>query len=142
MVTAVAKDHRPGRPLLRCLLSLVHGTLLLMAVLCAVGHGTTEGTHGAVPARAAVPVVVADFAGHYGPHRPHGAAQCAPPAAVVLATARAAGYPPAAAPSVLAAVSASVSMSGRRLLGRPDESLRRRARTGRLALVRTSRWRI
>ncbi|MFI1735758.1 hypothetical protein ACH40E_42535 [Streptomyces acidicola] len=127
------------------LMAVVRGCLLAVIGLCALVHGPSDDTQA--PARAAVPtstpivppttVTVAGDEAPHGPHRHHGVDKCTADGALRTTTAAAAEQPPAAAGAVpLTGVLTTVRRRPCRLCGR------RRARTGRTALVRTSRWRI
>ncbi|NUP18064.1 MAG: hypothetical protein HOZ81_18640 [Streptomyces sp.] len=116
----------------------------MVLMLCAVIHGATEQTHASVSMPAVSSAVAAggghgDRHGPHGPHNPHEAEDCAADAIVRTA------FPSAEAPP-LDAIDAVVPAAGFLAVGSPPvrrESRRRRsARTGRVALVRTSRWRI
>jgi hypothetical protein len=107
-------------------------------MLCAVIHGLSEDTHGPVSAPAASSAMAAGEEPHE-PHTPHQAEDCA--ADVIVRTgAQSVEDPPLGAMTVVVLIAVSV-MLGRPLVRR--ESRRPRStRTGRVALVRTSRWRI
>ncbi|MER6013284.1 hypothetical protein [Streptomyces bluensis] len=129
---------------LRRLMALVRGTLLAVIGLCALAHGPSDDSHPPTPAAVptstpiapATTVAVAGDEAPHGPHRHHGRDECAAEGALRTTTA-AAEQPPAATGAVpLAGVLTTVRRRPRRLCGR------RRARTGRMALVHTSRWRI
>ncbi|MBT2419316.1 hypothetical protein J7F01_32600 [Streptomyces sp. ISL-22] len=107
-------------------------------MLCAVIHGVPEETHGPGPAPAASSTMAADGEQH-GPHVPHGAEDC-PSDRIVRTAAPSAEDLPLAA--IDGAVVVAVSAPVRRPLARHGPRNRRSARTGRVALVRTSRWRI
>ncbi|MFI6007539.1 hypothetical protein ACIBAG_01720 [Streptomyces sp. NPDC051243] len=132
-----------GSPLWRRLLPSIRsirGACVMALILCAVLHGLPEGTHVSVPVPAGIPATAAAPDEHpHGPHGPHGAEDCA--ADVIVPTAAQTSEDPslgAMAVVVLVAVSLSVG----RPLVRREFRRRRSARTGRAALVRTSRWRI
>ncbi|GAB2842814.1 hypothetical protein GCM10027074_06640 [Streptomyces deserti] len=107
-------------------------------MLCAVIHGLSEETHGPV----SVPAVSSAMAAGGEPHEPHGPHQAEDCAAdmIVRTGTQSVEDLPLGAMAVVVLIAVSV------VLGRPlvrHESRRRRsARTGRAALVRTSRWRI
>ncbi|MDC0766555.1 hypothetical protein [Streptomyces sp. HD] len=118
--------------------------LVMVLMLCAVIHGATEQTHASVSMPAVSSAVAAggghgDRHGPHGPRDPHEAEDCAADAIVRNA------FPYAEDPP-LDAMDVVVPAAGALAAGRPPvrrESRRRRsARTGRVALVRTSRWRI
>jgi hypothetical protein len=101
-------------------------------------HAVPEETHEPVSVPAGFSVMAAGEDPH-GPHVPHGAVDCA--ADVIVRTAfQPVDEPPPGATAlvVLAAVSSAVG----RALVRHAHRRRRGARTGRVKLVRTSRWRI
>ncbi|MFH8497383.1 hypothetical protein [Streptomyces coeruleorubidus] len=113
-------------------------------VLCAVLHGVPQETPEPVSAPAGFSVMAAgeDPHGPHGSHSPHGpdgAADCA--ADVILRTA---AQPVDELPlgALAVAVLVAVSLAVVRPLARHTHRRRRSARTGRLELVRTSRWRI
>ncbi|MFF8973965.1 hypothetical protein [Streptomyces sp. NPDC014995] len=133
-------SHLPGilsgSPWPRRLGTLIQGALLLVIILCAVAHAETEETHRPTPA--AVTATPGGVEPH-GPHAPHGGDTCA--SDMVVRTAAQAPELPRAdaqAPAVVAA--GAVALGPPLALRRPHR--RRRPRTGRAALVRTSRWRI
>lgn len=112
-------------------------------VLCAVLHGVpAEAAHrSAPPPTAPTTLATSGVDGGHGHHAPEG---CAPQALIrpEAQTALSAGDLSLAVPAlvVLAALSAAAATSGPLV---PREIRRpRAARTGRAALVRTSRWRI
>lgn len=106
-------------------------------VLCAALHGVPEETHASVSVPAAISALAADKDPH-GPHAPHGGEECAADVIVRTAAQPTEELALRAMAVVLLAVSVVV---GRPLV--PSERRRRRsARTGRVALARTSRWRI
>ncbi|MGW0495810.1 hypothetical protein ACWD0Z_10385 [Streptomyces sp. NPDC003007] len=123
-----------GSSLSRRFVSAIRGALVMALVLCAVLHGVSEEAHASVSVPAASSVTAADMDPH-GPHAPHGAEDCA--AGVIV---RAAVQP--AMELALAVVLLAVSLVAARPLLRRGRRRRRSARTGRLALARTSRWRI
>ncbi|WP_369173763.1 hypothetical protein AB5J49_39885 [Streptomyces sp. R28] len=125
-------------PLWRRLVSAVRGALVMALVLCAVLHGLSEETDASGRVTAAASVMAAGGDTH-GPHVPHGAEDCA--ADVIIRTASASSEDlPLGALVLVVLVALSVAV-GRPLL-RPEFRRRRSARTGRVTLVRTSRWRI
>lgn len=147
-----------GSPSPRRLVTLIHGALLLVIVLCAVMHGgTAEETHGPVPvsvtAAEATPGGAKSHTPHarhaphapharhapHAPHAPHSAHECAP-GAVVRTTAQVAEQPVPGGEAP-AAVMASAAVLGSRPAFRATRR-RRRPGPGRAALVVTSRWRI
>ncbi|GHD03806.1 hypothetical protein GCM10010313_19310 [Streptomyces violarus] len=109
--------------------------------MCAVIHGAPEETHdsGPVPAAASTIAAGGEPHGSHGSHGPHGAEDCASDM-VVRAAAQSLEKLPLGAMAVVVLVAASA------VVGRPParHELRRRrsTRTGRVALARTSRWRI
>ncbi|MPY64556.1 hypothetical protein FNH08_47605 [Streptomyces spongiae] len=131
-------------PWSRRLMALVRGCLLAVIGLCALAHGSSDATHG--PPRAAAPLVtliapasVASVAGSeapHGPHHRHGGDECAADGVLRTTTAVAEQPPPVVGSVPFVGVLATVTRRPPRPCGR------RRARTGRTALVRTSRWRI
>lgn len=122
----------------RRLVSAIRGTLLMALMLCAVIHGLPEETHGPLSVPSASSAMAAGEEPH-GPHDPHRVEDCA--ADLIVRT---------GAPSVedlpLGAMAVVVLIALSVVMGRPlvrNESRRRgNARTGRVALARTSRWRI
>ncbi|MET8571768.1 hypothetical protein [Streptomyces sp. NPDC004783] len=122
----------------RRLVSALRGTLVVVLMLCAVVHGMPEETHGSVSVPAAASVTAAGGEPH-GPHMPHGIEDCASDMIARTADQSIEDLPLGAmALVVLVAVSLVV---GKPLAG--HETRRRSGtRTGRVALVRTSRWRI
>ncbi|MZF83677.1 hypothetical protein [Streptomyces sp. SID5643] len=109
-------------------------------VLCAFLHGVPEERHESVSVPAAFSATAADKDPH-GPHTPHGAEGCAADVLVRTAAQPAEELALCAMAVVLLAVSV---VAGRPLvrLVRRERRRRRSARTGRVALARTSRWRI
>ncbi|MDF3141197.1 MULTISPECIES: hypothetical protein [unclassified Streptomyces] len=128
-------------PLWRRPVSAIRGALVMALVLCAVLHGLSEETDASVPVSAAASARAAGGDPH-GPHVPHGAEDCA--ADVIIRTASASSEDLSLGAMVLVAlvVLVAVSVAVGRPLVRPETRRRRSARTGRVALVRTSRWRI
>jgi hypothetical protein len=112
-------------------------------VLCAVVHGVPQETHESVSAPAGFPAMAAGEHPHgpHGPHDPHnpGAADCAADVIVRTALQPVDEFPPGAMAVV---VLVAVSLAAGRTLIRQPYRRRRSARTGRVALVVTSRWRI
>ncbi|MEU8844712.1 hypothetical protein AB0C70_00380 [Streptomyces sp. NPDC048564] len=107
-------------------------------MLCAVIHGATEQTHAAVSLPTASSELTADGDPH-GPHGPHESEDCAADAIFRTASSSAEDLPLGArALVVLIAISVLVGSPFVRL----EPRRRRSGRTGRVALVRTSRWRI
>lgn len=106
-------------------------------VVCVVMHGVSEETHASVSVPAGFSAMAADQDPH-GPHPPHGAETCA--ADVIVRTA--AQPAEELALGAMAVVLLVVSVVVGRPLVRRDRRRRRSARTGRVALARTSRWRI
>jgi hypothetical protein len=107
-------------------------------LLCAAIHGLPADTHGPVSVPAASSAMVAGGEPHE-PHGPHQAEDCAADVIIRKGAHSVEGLPlPATVLVVLVVVSV--------VLGRPcvrQGSRRRRgARTGRVTLVVTSRWRI
>ncbi|SNX66005.1 hypothetical protein SAMN06272735_7848 [Streptomyces sp. TLI_55] len=134
---------RTPTPALRAatpLLVLLRAALLAVIGLCALVHGLSGGegreTHGVTAT--SYPASVAGGAVPHGPHRHHGDEECALDAAV-LATAQAAQHAPA---EVGTAVLVGVSVAPMRPAAGRAPCRRRGRRTGKAALVRTSRWRI
>ncbi|WP_231911104.1 MULTISPECIES: hypothetical protein [Streptomyces] len=121
----------------RRLVSAVRGALVMALVLCAVMHGVSEETHESVSVPAGSSAMAADEDPH-GPHPHHGAEKCA--ADVIVRTA--AQPAEELALGAMAVVLLAVSVVVGRPLVRRDRRRRRSARTGRVALARTSRWRI
>ncbi|MEW2403186.1 hypothetical protein [Streptomyces sp. NPDC046862] len=144
MPAHATRSTRAASPWRHRLMVLVRGCLLAVIGLCALAHGSYDAT--SAPQRAAVPistlvapvcaVTVAGDGTPHGPHRHHGGDECAAEGALRTATAAAEQPPPAAGSALLAGVLTTVTLRPRR------PCRRRRARTGRTALVRTSRWRI
>lgn len=135
---APARCATPGAPRPRRFVSVVRGVLLLALILCAIAHGAEE-THR--PEHPPAPST-ASAAGHPepdAPHAPHGAKECAPDA--IGRTATPAAELPLADAGVMA-VLAAVPTAAAGPFARPGTHRRRRARTGRIALARTARWRI
>lgn len=128
-----------GSPWPRRLATLIQSVLLLVIILCAVTHAETEETHGPTPAAVTAPAAMPGGAEPHGPHAPHGADACA--SDVVVRTAAQAAEQPLADAQTPAAVAAGAVALWRPLVLRGTRR-RRRPRTGRAALVRTSRWRI
>ncbi|PAZ09748.1 hypothetical protein CLM62_44900 [Streptomyces sp. SA15] len=110
----------------------------MVFMLCAVMHGVPEETHRSVSVPAASSVMAAGGETH-GPHAPHEADDCASDM-IVRTTAQAVEDLPLAAMAMVVLVAASMPMG--RPLARHESRRRRSARTGRVALARTSRWRI
>ncbi|GHH26569.1 hypothetical protein [Streptomyces lanatus] len=120
----------------------IRATLVMALMLCAVIHGATEQTHASVPLPAAASVAVTAGGDPHGPHGPHGpyeSEDCAADA-IVRSAAPSAEDLPLGAMALVVLIALSV-LVGRPLV-RPSPRGRRSARTGRVALVRTSRWRI
>ncbi|CAM5235525.1 hypothetical protein GCM10010256_62030 [Streptomyces coeruleorubidus] len=131
---------RPGRRLV----AAIRGALVMALVLCAVLHGVPQETHEPVPVPAGFSVMAAGEEPHgpHGPHSPHvpdGAADCAADV-IVRTAAQPADELPLGAPAVVVLVAVSLAVG--RPLARHTHRRRRSARTGRVELVRTSRWRI
>lgn len=126
-----------GSSLSRRFVSVIRGALMMALVLCAVLHGVPEETHEPVSMPAAFSATAADKDPH-GSHAPHGGEACAVDVIVRTAAQPAEELALCAMAVVLLAVSV---VAGRPLL-RCEHRRRRSARTGRLALARTSRWRI
>ncbi|MDQ1014179.1 hypothetical protein [Streptomyces afghaniensis] len=129
-------DSRRRRPLL----ALLSGALLVMLGLCALPHGQFEEQERPAPTVATAvgrPAVASDVVPH-GPHRHQEAEECGLDGAA-RTPAQAAHQPPAET-----ATTASAGLP--EALVRPQPPRRqfrtRIRRTGRTALVRTSRWRI
>ncbi|MFJ5726709.1 hypothetical protein [Streptomyces paradoxus] len=124
----------------RRFVSVIRGALMMALVLCAVLHGVPEETHEPVSMSAVVSATAADKDPHgpHAPHAPHGGEECAADVIVRTAAQPAEELALCAMAVVLLAVSV---VAGRPLL-RCEHRRRRSARTGRLALARTSRWRI
>ncbi|MFJ8629782.1 hypothetical protein [Streptomyces sp. NPDC093568] len=108
-------------------------------VLCAVMHGVLDEAHASVTPPAASSAVAAVGGDPHGPDVPHGVEDCV--ADVIL---RPAGQSleelPLAATALV--VLAALSVAALRPVVGQEVRRRRGARTGRAALVRTSRWRI
>ncbi|MET9760665.1 hypothetical protein ABZ016_16615 [Streptomyces sp. NPDC006372] len=121
----------------RRFVSAIRGALVTALVLCAVVHCVSEETHEPVSVPVASVVTAADKDPH-GPHAPHGGEQCA--ADVIVRTA--AQPTEELALGAMAVVLLAVSVVVARPLVRRERRRRRSARTGRVALARTSRWRI
>ncbi|MFI2435382.1 hypothetical protein [Streptomyces sp. NPDC018693] len=130
---------------LRGLIALMRGVLLVVVALCALGHGNgpTDGNDRLQPAAmatAAAPATIGEppQIPHepHGPHGPHGDAECGADNAF-RATDQV--TEPRTVGTGTAPFAGALGGVGQRLR-RPRE--RRRARTGRTALARTSRWRI
>ncbi|GAA2217237.1 hypothetical protein GCM10010360_35190 [Streptomyces nogalater] len=117
---------------------VIRGILVVALMLCAVIHHLPQETPRAVAVPAAASSMAVNGDPH-GPHVPHEAEDCA--AAVIVRTVGqpTVGLSPAA--TVLIVLVAVPPARGSPLL-RHVSRRRRRTRTGRLALVRTSRWRI
>ncbi|MFE5813447.1 hypothetical protein [Streptomyces sp. NPDC056479] len=122
----------------RRFVSAARATLLMALMLCAVVHGATEQTHKAVSLPAVSSALTAAGDRH-GPHGPLESEDCAADAIVRNASSSAEDLPLGAmALAVLIVLSVVVGSPLVRLASRR----RRSARTGRVTLVRTSRWRI
>lgn len=122
----------------RRFVSAIRAALVMALVLCAVMHGVPDETHAPVSVSAA-PSVVATGGEPHEPHKHHEAEDCAADA-IVRSTAQSTEDLPLAVLAVAVLVAVSVAMASP--LVRFERRRRRRARTGRVALVRTSRWRI
>jgi hypothetical protein len=107
-------------------------------VLCAVMHGAPDKAHGAASPPAASSAMTVSGDSH-GPHAPHGVEDCASDVILRPAAQPDEALPPAAMALV---VLAAVSPAAVRPVARQEIRRRRSARTGRVALSRTSRWRI
>ncbi|MBC2907560.1 hypothetical protein H4N64_39840 [Streptomyces sp. PSKA01] len=110
-------------------------------MLCATIHGLPEETHGpvSVPVASAAMVAGGEHHERHAPHAPHRAEDCV--ADMIVRT----GAPsvedlPLGAMAVVVLI--AVSVVTERPLVRHGFRRRRSARTGRVALARTSRWRI
>ncbi|MFI7407413.1 hypothetical protein ACIBU0_01855 [Streptomyces sp. NPDC049627] len=125
-------------PLWRRLGPALRGTFVMALILCAVMHGLPEKAHASVPVPAGVSATVTDEDPH-GHHVPHGIEDCSADA-MVRTAARAGEDLPLGVPAVVVLVAVFLSVG--RPLVRHASRRRRSARTGRAALVRTSRWRI
>ncbi|ELS58522.1 hypothetical protein [Streptomyces viridochromogenes] len=110
--------------------------LVMALVLCAVLHGVPEEKHASVPTASSVMAMDGE---PHGPHHHHEAEDCAADA-IVRTAAQSTEDLPLAALAVALLVAVSVAMG--RPLVRHEAHRRRNARTGRAALVLTSRWRI
>ncbi|WP_405590222.1 hypothetical protein [Streptomyces sp. NBC_01092] len=130
---AVADPRRP-----RPLSALLHAALLAVIGLCVVAHGPSGEPERPTPAVTAAWAPPAGDALPHGPHRHHGDAECAVDKAVRTAT-QAVQQPPVDA-GAAALVGAPAVLAGPSVRHRPYRF--RSRRTGRTALVRTSRWRI
>lgn len=125
----------------RRLAAAIRGALVMALVLCAFLHGVSEETHEPVSAPAAFSATAMATAvdeDPHGPHAPHGGEECATDVIV-----RTAAQPTEErALGALAVVLLAVTVAVARPLVRRERRRRRSARTGRLALAVTSRWRI
>ncbi|TXS49330.1 hypothetical protein EAO75_14875 [Streptomyces sp. uw30] len=130
---AVADPRRP-----RPLSALLHAALLAVIGLCVLAHGPSEEPGRPTPAVTAAWAPPAGEALPHGPHRHQGDAECAVDEAVRTTT-QAVQQPPVDA-GAAALVGAPAVLGGPPARRRPHR--RRGRRTGRTALVRTSRWRI
>ncbi|MGI5379947.1 hypothetical protein ACQEV2_38000 [Streptomyces sp. CA-251387] len=130
--------HSPTPTPLSCRLgSAIRGAFVMALILCAVMHGLPEEAHASAPVSAGFSAMATGEDPH-GPHVPHGAEDCAADAMVRTAAQTSEDLPLVAMAVV---VLIAVSLPAGRLVRHPSRR-RRRARTGRVALVRTSRWRI
>ncbi|GAB2941345.1 hypothetical protein [Streptomyces heilongjiangensis] len=130
-------------PWLRLLAALVRGCLLITITLCAFVHGPVDQSHRTPAPSSTVLTKVEPSSSHetpHGPHDHHTAEECVPPG-VLRASATQSDLPPATdhAPLLSAVAVTAVRPPWR---GRRRPHGRRRARTGRSALARSSRWRI
>ncbi|MFC8429628.1 hypothetical protein [Streptomyces sp. NPDC057253] len=117
---------------------MIRSAFAMALILCAVMHGLSEPTNMPVSAPAGFSAVAAGD-DPQGPHAPHGADDCA--ADVIVRSAAQPGEElPLGAPAVVAVLAVS-SWQGRPLV-RQERRRRCSVRTGRAALVQTSRWRI
>ncbi|MGW0838920.1 hypothetical protein ACWD26_01935 [Streptomyces sp. NPDC002787] len=131
--------HAPcGAPSWRRLVSAIRGAFVMALILCAVLHGASEETHASVSLPAGFSAMAAGEDPH-GPHGPHGAEDCAADV-IVRAAAQSSDDLPLGAPAVVVLLAVALSLG--RPLVRQERRRRRSARTGRVALVVTSRWRI
>ncbi|MGC9539583.1 hypothetical protein [Streptomyces sp. UG1] len=135
----------------RRFVSAIRAALVMVFVLCAVMHGVAEETHASVAAPAASSALNAGGEPHgpHGPHGPHETEGCVADAFVRSAAQSteelslglmAVALAEAEAVAVAVLVALSVGLGGPLL--RHGLRRRRSARSGRVALVRTSRWRI
>ncbi|WP_328499894.1 hypothetical protein OG828_02095 [Streptomyces sp. NBC_00457] len=129
---------RYGSSRWRRLVSAIRGTLVVALMLCAAMHGVLEKTHGPVSLPAATSAMAVGGESH-GHHAPHGDEDCATDL-IIRTAAQSTEDLSLAALTVVVLV--AVTMALARPLVRHDSRRRRRVRTGREALVRTSRWRI
>ncbi|WP_308402798.1 hypothetical protein [Streptomyces sp. AC550_RSS872] len=134
--------HAPWAPCAapswRRLVSAIRGAFVMALILCAVLHGASEETYASVSVTAGFSVMAAGEDPH-GPHAPHGAEDCAADVIVRTAAQSSEDLPLGA---LAVAVLLAVSLSPGRPLVRQERRRRRSARSGRVALVVTSRWRI
>ncbi|MHB9856795.1 hypothetical protein [Streptomyces sp. YIM S03343] len=107
-------------------------------VLCAVMHGVPDETHASVSVPAASSVTATGGEPHE-PHKHHEAEDCEADA-IVRTVAQSTEDLPLAPLAVAVLVAVSVATASP--LVRHQSPRRRRTRSGRVALARTSRWRI
>ncbi|MDG5805658.1 hypothetical protein P9869_23930 [Streptomyces ossamyceticus] len=138
------RQTRALSPWPRLLAALVRGCLLITIVLCAFAHGPVDEPHRTPTQPSTVLTAVQPSAGHetpHGPHDHHTAEECVPAGVLRAPAPQSSDQPPApdTAPLPTGAAATAVRPPWR---GRRRPLRRRRPRTGRTALVRTSRWRI
>ncbi|MFC5220210.1 hypothetical protein [Streptomyces coerulescens] len=119
--------------------SATRAALVVALMLCAVVHGMTEQTHAAVSPAAVPSAMTTGGDSHDHPHGPHETEDCAADAIVRSASSTAEDLP-LGATALVVLTTVSVVVGGP--LVRREPRRRRSARTGRVALARTSRWRI
>lgn len=117
--------------------SAIRSALVMALVLCAVLHGVPHEPHESVPVPAGISATAPGGDPH-GSHAPHGAEDCA-----TEVIARTVAHPTGEQALGAMAVVVLLTVSpGAGFLARQESRRRRSARTGRVALVVTSRWRI
>lgn len=153
----------PGRapslpPRRKPLAALAHGFLLVAFVLCSLAHGPSGEPHRSsaptVPAATTVPpATTAPAAGGttgatlaapeapHGPHGHHSAEGCPTGGVPRTPTAQTSHQPPPAADPAPLLAGITAAALGPLPPARSSPHRRRRSRTGRTVLVRTSRWR-
>ncbi|WAZ19147.1 hypothetical protein STRCI_000179 [Streptomyces cinnabarinus] len=107
-------------------------------ILCTVLHGVSEETHAAVSEPAGISATAGVDHPH-GPHAPHEVEDCAAEA-IVRTAAQPGEDVPLGATAVVVLLAVSLALG--HPLPRREGRRRRGSRNGRVALVRTSRWRI
>lgn len=136
---AHARWAAPGSSGWRRLASVIRGGLVLALLLCAVAHGSTQEPQALTSASAASSVMAAEDGQPHGPHSPHGEKECGSDAVARLATQTAeCPFDRADTQAFLVAVSPAMGHP----LVRRETRRHRIKRTGRMTLVRSSRWRI